>query len=148
MPGLLPNVDPDGLLEYSVVFTDRGAQMDHRDLIAFMVALSRVLAGELGPFGITVNAVAPAMVGTERLLKKFQGMPEEARKQVFAGIPVGRWSEPEEVAAAIVFLCSEEAGYICGAVLDINGGSLLISRTPSPDSARASRRMEAMLREM
>lgn len=90
---------------------------------AGVIGFTRHVSAELAPSGIVVNAVAPSMVATARLKNKFAGMPADARDAVFAGIPVGRWSEPEEVAAAIAFLCSEEAGYICGAVLDINGGA-------------------------
>lgn len=89
---------------------------------AGVIGFTRHVSGELAPFGITVNAVAPSMVATERVRAKFAGMPGEAREKIFGSIPVGRWSEPEEVAAAITFLCSPDAGYICGAVLDINGG--------------------------
>lgn len=90
---------------------------------AGVIGFTRHVSGELAPFGITVNAVAPSMVATARVRAKFAGMPDDAREKVLASIPVGRWSEPEEVAASIAFLCSEEAGYICGAVLDINGGA-------------------------
>ena len=90
---------------------------------AGVIGFTRHVSAELAPFGITVNAVAPSMVATARVRAKYDGMPESARSRVFSGIPVGRWSEPEEVAAANAFLCSEEAGYICGAVLDINGGA-------------------------
>lgn len=90
---------------------------------AGVIGFTRHVSAELAPFGITVNAVAPSMVATERIKKKFGEMPEDARERVIANIPVGRWSEPEEVAAAIVFLCSDESGYICGAVLDVNGGT-------------------------
>jgi len=89
---------------------------------AGVIGFTRHISGELAPYGITVNAVAPALTATARLKAKFDGMTPEEQAKTLAGIPVGRWGQPEEVAAAIVFLCGVEAGYICGAVLDVNGG--------------------------
>ena len=89
---------------------------------AGVIGFTRHVSAELAPFGVLVNAVAPALTATARVRAKFEGMSGDARARVLAGVPVGRWAQPEEVAAAIAFLCSEEAGYICGAVLDVNGG--------------------------
>ncbi len=82
-------------------------------------ALTFSLARELAPFGVTANGVAPAYVRTKMVTEQ---LTEEQREQTLRGIPVGRFSEPEEVAHAVMFLCSELAGFITGEILDINGG--------------------------
>jgi NAD(P)-dependent dehydrogenase (short-subunit alcohol dehydrogenase family) len=76
------------------------------------------LAKELGDFGITVNAVAPGRISTDMLAERSQGREEEWLAQT----PLGRFGRPEEVAAAVCFLASEQAGYITGTILHINGG--------------------------
>ena len=83
--------------------------------------LTKSLARELAPYGITVNAVAPHAIETEMSAE----WSEERRKAVVAQIPLGRLGRPEEVAAAVVFLASPEAGFITGEILDVNGGYLM-----------------------
>jgi NAD(P)-dependent dehydrogenase (short-subunit alcohol dehydrogenase family) len=84
---------------------------------AGVLALTRVLAKEVGPLGITVNAVAPGSVDTG-LVKR---TPEQLA-ELLKTIPLGRLGRPEDVAHAILFLASDEAGYITGVSLDVNGG--------------------------
>jgi 3-oxoacyl-[acyl-carrier protein] reductase len=90
---------------------------------AGMIGLCQGAARELGPYGITSNAVAPAMVLTG-LIAKTAG--EEVERQLDRRnrelIPVGRSATPEDVSAAALFLASDEAAYITGEVLDVNGG--------------------------
>jgi len=76
-------------------------------------ALVKWLARQAGPHGIRVNGVAPASVTTPMI----EGRPVDLSR-----IPLGRKGEPEEVAWPIAFLCSDAASYICGAILDVNGG--------------------------
>lgn len=86
---------------------------------AAVLGFSKNLAREVALDGITVNCVAPGLVNTDI----WKSLPEELANNVIAGIPMGRPGETEEVAAAIAFLASEEASYITGEEIDINGGS-------------------------
>jgi len=86
---------------------------------AGVVALTRMLALEVAEHGITVNAVAPGTTATERVLAA--RTPEETAR-VAAAIPLRRLGQPDEIAQAILFLASEAAAFITGAVLDVNGG--------------------------
>ena len=90
---------------------------------AGVLGLARQVAGELGPHGITVNAIAPANVATPSTMAIRK--PERIR-HIEEVTPVGRLCQPEEVAAAVIFLCSREAGYITGVTLDVNGGAAMI----------------------
>ncbi len=88
---------------------------------AGVIALTRTAARELGPHGVTVNAISPGYVETERLGATF---PPERLDALARQIPVGRMGAPAEVAAAVVFLASDGAAFVNGAVLDVHGGRM------------------------
>jgi len=83
-----------------------------------IAAFSRTAAKEVAADGITINTVAPGFVRTDMLTR----LPADFQERVRAQSPVGRPAEPEEVAAAVVFLCSRQAAYINGALLAVDGG--------------------------
>ncbi len=83
------------------------------------IGFTRALAQEGAAKGITVNAICPGYIGTEMV----RAVPEEVLKtKILPQIPVGRLGEPEEVARCVVFLASDEAGFITGSTLSANGG--------------------------
>ena len=86
-----------------------------------MVAVTRRAATELAPHGVTVNAVAPAAIDGPLARTVFRDRVDEK----LADIPVGRLGRPEEVAALVSFLLSQDAAYITGATFDANGGVLM-----------------------
>ena len=83
-----------------------------------MIAMTKSIAAEVASRGITANAIAPGFIKTPMT----DVLPEELKKTYLAQIPAGRFGEPEDIANACVFLASEEASYINGQVLHINGG--------------------------
>ena len=85
---------------------------------AGLIGLTKALAQEMGGRGITVNAIAPGFIQTDMT----GVLADEMREKLLANIPLRRMGEPQDVAAAVRFLASDEAGYITGHVLDINGG--------------------------
>jgi 3-oxoacyl-[acyl-carrier protein] reductase len=85
-----------------------------------LLALTRTLARDLAPYGVTVNAVAPGQIDTGMSAV----MAPADLRAVVGLIPLGRLGRPAEIAWAVRFLASEEAGYITGATLDVNGGIL------------------------
>jgi 3-oxoacyl-[acyl-carrier protein] reductase len=85
---------------------------------AGVIGLTKVWARELGPKGITVNAVAPGFIATEMVKQ----MPEQILKSMVERTPVRRMGEPRDVANAYLFLASDEASFINGAVLSVDGG--------------------------
>ncbi|MPZ14947.1 MAG: SDR family oxidoreductase [Chloroflexi bacterium] len=90
---------------------------------AGLLGLTRVLAIELGPYGVTVNAVAPGTTYTERVAK-FRSL--ETFDRIAETVPLGRISTVEEQVGPILFLASPPARYITGATLDVNGGRLML----------------------
>ena len=91
-----------------------------------MLAFMRHLAVELGPFNVTVNGVAPGPTMVERVAKKWEARGAEEREKILRNIPLGRPAQPEEIAAAILFLASDDASYVNGACIDVNGGSFMM----------------------
>jgi len=87
------------------------------------ISFTKSLAPELGPFGINVNCVAPGWVETEMTTEALGDAAQQ--ESIIKGIPVGRVATPEDIAGAIVFLCSNWANHITGEVLNVNGGSVL-----------------------
>ncbi len=85
---------------------------------AGIIGFTKALAREVASRGITVNAVAPGFVLTDLT----KDLPEELTTQLNAVIPLGRWGEAQDVANAVAFLASDEAGYITGHVLNVDGG--------------------------
>ena len=85
---------------------------------AGLIGLTRAIATEVASRNITVNAVAPGFITSPMT----DPLPEKVREELVSRIPLGRMGRDAEVAAAVVFLASEEAGYITGHVLDVNGG--------------------------
>jgi 3-oxoacyl-[acyl-carrier protein] reductase len=85
---------------------------------AGLIGLTKSIAQEMGSRNITVNSVAPGYVETDMT----HGLSEELKQKMLDNIPLKRMGRPGDVAAAVRFLASEEAGYITGHVLDVNGG--------------------------
>jgi 3-oxoacyl-[acyl-carrier protein] reductase len=85
---------------------------------AALIGLTKTLSREYASRGITVNAVAPGYIETDMT----SGLPEEVQAVIVEQTPVGRVGKPEEVAAAVLFLASDEAAYVTGQVLRVNGG--------------------------
>jgi len=88
---------------------------------AGMDALTKTLARQLAKYGINVNAVSPHAIETEMSAQ----WSEERRKEIIASIPLGRLGKPQDVAEAALFLASDEASFITGEILDVNGGALM-----------------------
>jgi beta-ketoacyl ACP reductase len=85
---------------------------------AGLVGLARSLARELGSRGITANVIAPGFVDTDMTAS----LPEARRAEVKASIPLGRYAVPDEIAGVVTFLASDDAAYITGAVIPVDGG--------------------------
>lgn len=91
---------------------------------AALEAMTRVWAIELAPHGVTVNTVAPGPTATE-MFEAVYPPGSAARTDVLSSLPVGRIGRPEEIAALVAFLCSDDAGYLTGQNLRIDGGRSL-----------------------
>jgi 3-oxoacyl-[acyl-carrier protein] reductase len=101
-----------------VAETGNPGQVNYVAAKAGLIGLTRALAVEIASRNITVNAVAPGFIVSPMTDK----LPQEVKDGLVARVPLGRMGTDAEVAAAIVFLASEEGGYITGSVLDVNGG--------------------------
>jgi len=82
------------------------------------IGFTRALAQEGARAGVTVNAICPGYIATEMVM----AVPEKVRESIIGQIPVGRLGEPEEIARCVVFLASDEAGFITGSTISANGG--------------------------
>jgi 3-oxoacyl-[acyl-carrier protein] reductase len=102
------------LSSVSALVGNRG-QANYAAAKAGLIAASRVLAAEVARLGVRVNVVAPGPIDTDMI----KGFPLENVKQM---IPMGRVGKPEEVAKVVRFLCSDDASYITGQVISVNGG--------------------------
>lgn len=91
---------------------------------AGVLAMTRTLAAEWGPFGIRVNAIAPGPVHTEGTDKNLWSIAD-VEQQVARQVPLGRLGEPEDIARAAVWLCSDEASWVSGAALPVDGAHWL-----------------------
>jgi 3-oxoacyl-[acyl-carrier protein] reductase len=85
---------------------------------AGLIGLTKALAQEMASRNITVNAVAPGYIATDMT----KVLPDEVKQRILASVPLGRMGTPEDIAAAVKFLASEDASYITGHVLAVNGG--------------------------
>lgn len=94
------------------------AQANYSAAKAGDLGFTRALAQEGARAGITVNAICPGYIATEMVM----AVPEKVRESIIGQIPVGRLGEPEEIARCVVFLASDEAGFITGSTISANGG--------------------------
>jgi 3-oxoacyl-[acyl-carrier protein] reductase len=101
-----------------VAETGNPGQVNYVAAKAGLIGLTRALAVEVASRNITVNAVAPGFIVSPMTAP----LPQPVKEELVARVPLGRMGTDVEVAAAIVFLASDEAGYITGTVLDVNGG--------------------------
>ena len=104
-----------------VGFTGNAGQANYAAAKAGMVGFSKSLAREVGSRNITVNCVAPGFIETDMT----RALAPEQVKQLVGNIPLGRLGRIEDVAQAVLFLCSPAAGYITGATLHVNGGMFM-----------------------
>jgi NAD(P)-dependent dehydrogenase (short-subunit alcohol dehydrogenase family) len=87
-----------------------------------IIAFTRKLSFELGPFGVTVNAIAPSLTLSPRLRPRWDRMSEEDRARESARVPLGRVALPEDQARVICFLASSDADFVTGVTIDVTGG--------------------------
>jgi 3-oxoacyl-[acyl-carrier protein] reductase len=98
--------------------TGNAGQTTYAAAKAGLIGLTRALALEVASRGVTVNAVAPGFITTDMT----SALPEKVREELATRIPLGRIGDPEDVADAVAYLCSDGAAYVTGQVLRVNGG--------------------------
>lgn len=108
------------ILNVSSMFGETGGscEVDYSVTKAALIGLTKALAKEVGPAGVRVNCVCPGVIQTPMNDR----LTVEEAEDLMASIPLDRFGTPEEVAESLVFLASDKASYITGAVLDVNGG--------------------------
>ncbi|MEV0445344.1 3-oxoacyl-ACP reductase FabG [Streptomyces spectabilis] len=109
------------LISSAVALSGEAGQTNYAASKAGLIGFSRSLAKELGTRNITVNVVAPGLTTTDMT----DALPEERREELIRRIPLSRAAEPQEIAHAVRFLASQEAAYITGAVLPVDGGAAM-----------------------
>ena len=102
--------------------TGNPGQANYAASKAGLVGMSKSLAYEVASRGITVNAVAPGFITTAMTDK----LTDDQKANILAQVPAGRMGEPREIAAAVLYLASDEAGYVTGATLHVNGGMAML----------------------
>jgi 3-oxoacyl-[acyl-carrier protein] reductase len=102
--------------------TGNAGQANYAAAKAGLVGLTKALAQEVAPRGVTVNAVAPGMVATAMTAV----LSEQQRARILGAIPLGRMGEPQDVAGAVAYLAAEEAGWVTGATIHVNGGMAML----------------------
>jgi len=105
-----------------VAFTGNAGQANYAAAKAAMIGMSKSIAAEVAGRGITVNCIAPGAIATAMTEK----LTAEQRARLLGAIPAGRFGAPEDVAAAVIFLASPEAGYVTGHTLHVNGGMAMV----------------------
>ncbi len=102
--------------------TGNAGQANYAAAKAGLIGLTKALAQEVAPRGVTVNAVAPGFIATPMTDK----LSEAQRERIMGAIPLPRLGQPEDVAAAVVYLASDEAAWVTGATLHVNGGMAML----------------------
>ena len=102
--------------------TGNPGQANYAASKAGMIGMSKALAAEVASRNITVNCVAPGFIATAMT----DVMPDEQKAKLTAAVPAGRLGDPKDIAAGVVYLASEQAGYVTGQTLHINGGMAMI----------------------
>ena len=105
-----------------VAVTGNAGQANYAAAKAAMIGMSKSIAAEVAGRGITVNCIAPGAIATAMTEK----LTAEQRMRQLGAIPTGRFGAPEDVAAAVIFLASSEAGYVTGHTLHVNGGMAMV----------------------
>lgn len=102
--------------------TGNAGQANYAAAKAGLIGMTKALAQEVASRGVTVNAVAPGFIQTPMT----EALSDAQRSKLTDAIPLGRLGQPEDVAAAVVYLASDEAGWVTGATLHVNGGMAMI----------------------
>ena len=102
--------------------TGNPGQANYAAAKAGMVGFSKALAAEVANRGITVNVVAPGFIATAMT----DALPDAQKEKLLESVPAGRLGTPEDIAASVLYLASEEAGYVTGATIHVNGGMAML----------------------